>query len=185
MKNDVFKFGLILFIITAISVGAVSAVFIYTEPIIKSQMIEKDNQSRMAIMPEAKEFEKVDGDFGEDIKEVYKAKDGDKIVGYTIKTATKGYGGDVEVTTGITYDRKISGVSIGSMNETPGLGAKAKDEAFYGQYKDKEAKEIKVSKNPTNAEDEIYAIAGATITSTAVTKGVNEAIVCFDTKLND
>lgn len=175
-NNEVVKFGLILFVITAVCTGIVSAMFEITNPIIEKQQIEKDNKARETILPAAKSFEKVEGDFGEEVKEVYKGLDGSEVVGYTIKTTPKGYGGEIEVTTAVTKDMTISGVSIGTMSETPGLGAKSKDEAFIGQYKDKAAKEIKVIKNGTPADDQIVAIAGATITSNAVTKGVNESI---------
>ena len=70
------------------------------------------------------------------------------------------------------------------MSETPGLGAKSKDKAFIGQYKDKDAKELKVIKNGTPKDNEIVAIAGATITSDAVTRGVNQSIKLFDEQLN-
>ena len=164
-NNEVVKYGLILFVITAVCTGIVSAMFEITNPIIQKQQIEKDNKAREIILPAAKTFEKVEGDFGEEVKEVYKGLDGSEVVGYTIKTTPKGYGGEIEVTTAVTKDMTISGVSIGTMSETPGLGAKSKDEAFIGQYKDKPAKEIKVIKNGTPADDQIVAIAGATITS--------------------
>lgn len=184
MKNEVIKYGIILFVITAVSTGIVSAIFNITNPIIEKQKIEKDNAARTSILPSAKEFEKVEQDFGGNILEVYKGLDGSETVGYTIKTIAKGYGGDIEITTGISSDSKISGVSLGTMSETPGLGAKAKDEAFISQYTGKEVKEIKVIKNAVPKDDEISAIAGATITSNAVTSGINEAISIFENELN-
>lgn len=184
MKNEVLKYGLILFIITAVCTGIVSAIYTVTSPIIETQKIEKDNTARQEILSSAKSFEKIEKDFGENIVEVYKGIDSDnKIVGYTIKAISKGYGGDIEITTGITSDSKISGVTIGSMSETPGLGAKAKDEAFIGQYTDKEAKELSVVKNSASKDSDIVAIAGATITSKAVTTAVNESIKLFENEL--
>ena len=168
-NNEVLKYGLILFIITAISTAIVASAYEIT---------------RQSILPSAKSFEKIEGDFGSEIKEVYKGLDADKVVGYTIKTAPKGYGGEVETITAITSVNKISGVSIGTMSETPGLGAKSKDKAFIGQYKDKDAKVLKVIKNGTPKDNEIVAIAGATITSDAVTRGVNQSIKLFDEQLN-
>lgn len=185
MKNEVIKFGLILFIITAVSTGIVSTIYGITQPIIETQKIEKDNKARQEILSVAKSFEKIEKDFGEDIVEVYKGVDADnKTVGYTIKNISKGYGGDIEITTGITADGKVSGVSLGSMSETPGLGAKSKDPAFIDQYNDKDAKQLKVIKNAVPKDDEIVAIAGATITSNAVTKGVNQSIELFENELN-
>lgn len=182
-NNEVLKFGFILFIITAVSTGLVSAMFEITDPIIKKQQIEKDNKARETILPLAKEFEKVEQEFPEGVVEVYKGLDGSDVVGYTVKTSPKGYGGAVEVTTGITSDGVVSGVSIGTMSETPGLGAKASTPEFLGQYNDKPASAIKVIKNGTPKDDEIVAIAGATITSNAVTKGVNQSIDLVENEL--
>lgn len=81
---------------------------------------------------------------------------------YAVTAAPKGYGGEISMMVGIDGDGAVTGVSIMDMSETAGLGAKAKDEAFLSQF---------VGKNP-----EIKAITGATITSTAVKKGVNDAL---------
>src|SRR3712207_8052036 len=84
---------------------------------------------------------------------------------------------------GITTDGKVSGIKILSHSETPGLGANAETPQFSGQYKDKPAKELEVVKGTASADNQIAAITGATITSKAVTKGVNEAIEFYDSKL--
>lgn len=186
MKNNtIIKYGLILFVITAVCSGVVAVVYNITSPIIAQQQIEKDNAARQTILPDASEFVKVEMEVTEPIIEIYEGLDSSSnTVGYTIKTATKGYGGAVEVTTGITIDGIIKGISMGSMSETPGLGAKAADEAFYGQYAGKEASNIKTIKNGTPANNEIVAIAGATITSDAVTKGVNSAVDVYINQLS-
>lgn len=185
MKNEVVRYGLILFVITAVCTGIVSGIYNITNPIIEKQNIEKDNAARKSILQEAKDFKKIDENFEGNIIEVYEGLDGSNTVGYTIKTISKGYGGDIEITTGITKDKKISGVSLGTMSETPGLGAKAKDEGFISQYTGKEVKQIKVIKNAVPKDDEISAIAGATITSNAVTSGVNEAVSLFENNLSN
>lgn len=176
------EYGLKLFIITAVSVGLVAGVNTVTEPIIAQKKIEADNEARMSLVPDAAEFKKVEADLPEGIIEVYEGVDAKgNTAGYTIKTITAGYGGNIEVTTGITKDGVINGINLGSMSETPGLGAKAADEPFYGQYAGKSG-ELVVSKNPTN-ENEIEAIAGATITSDAVNKGVMNALSYFEDQL--
>lgn len=183
-NNEVVKFGFILFAITAVCTALVAYVFTLTDPIIKEQQIQKDNEARQALLTGAKDFKEVykaangaDEKYDPAIKEIYEAVDASgNTIGYTIKTATKGYGGDVEVTTGIATDDKIAGIRMGSMSETPGLGAKAALEPFYGQYTDKKTEELKVEKNTATADNSIVAISGATITSNAVTKGVNIAI---------
>lgn len=186
MKNNlIIKYGLILFVITAVCTGLVAMVYNVTLPIIEAQQIEKDNSARKEILPDAQDFKQVEGTFEEPIIEVYEGLDSSgETVGYTIKTATSGYGGPIEVTTGITTDKVVNGISIGSLSETPGLGAKSTDEKFYGQYKDKDAsKNVEVLKNGTPSDNQIVAIAGATITSNGVTKGVNAAIDLFNNEL--
>lgn len=185
MNKDILKLGLILCLITAVASGLLSVVNMVTAPAIAAGIEKANNEARTTILPMAESFEKVEGDLPEGILEVYKGLKGSDVVGYTIKTAPKGYGGPVEVITGITTEGIISGVSLGTMNETPGLGAKAKDEAFISQYNEKTADgDINVIKSGQPAEREIVAISGATITSKAVTQGVNDSIKYFNENLH-
>ena len=113
--------------------------------------------------------------------EVYKAMKGSEEIAYIVKTLSKGYAGDIEIISGINLDGTIAGATIGNMNETPGLGAKAKDEPFISQYTGKSIEQpLVVSKSSTGAENEIVAISGATITSDAVTVGINLAVDVFN-----
>ena len=104
---------------------------------------------------------------------VYGAYDenGEKI-GVVITTVSSGYGGKIEVMTGIKADGEVSGVNVLSMEETPGLGAKGKEDGFLSQYKGSDSPNLAVSKDG----GEINALSGATITSRAITKAVNQAI---------
>lgn len=180
MKNDILRLGIILFIITAIAASLLGIVNQMTSPVISEQIAQANDLARQNILSQADSFEKMDEDFGEDVVEVYKGISGSEVVGYTIKTAPSGYSGEIETITGITTDGIVSGVSIGTMNETPGLGAKAQDEEFITQYNDMSVSEnIEVIKNGEPADNEIVAISGATITSVAVTEGVNTSIDIF------
>ena len=67
-------------------------------------------------------------------------------------------------------------ISILNHSETPGLGAKAVEPGFAGQFKEKLGKYLIVTKTPPDADYQIQAISGATITSAAVTNGVNVAL---------
>jgi electron transport complex protein RnfG len=115
------------------------------------------------------------------IASIYKATNNGEIVGYTIATTNNGFGGAVEVLTGITTDDKISGVRITSHSETPGLGAKSTDPTFYEQYSGKDANgSIAVKKGGGATETQVDAITGATITSRAVTEAVNIASKAYE-----
>ena len=97
-------------------------------------------------------------------------------MGYVVTATDKdGFGGSIQVTVGITSDGTVNGVSILSINETAGLGMKAAEPAFYGQYEGKQTEKFVVSKDGGNGEP-IDALSGATITSRSVTGAVNAAL---------
>ncbi|RDY24049.1 RnfABCDGE type electron transport complex subunit G [Romboutsia maritimum] len=186
--NNIIKLGLNLFIICAVAALALGATNQITAPVIEQRNIQANNESRQKVLPEATEFKKInEGDYENIdnlIEEVYEGADGSSVVGYTIKVLPKGYGGKIEIIVGISNDGKITGIKTGNMSETPGLGAKASEPQFSDQFKDKEAKKLNLVKGSTSGEDEIQAISGATITSAAVTKGVNTAIQVYNSSLN-
>ena len=86
----------------------------------------------------------------------------------------KGYGGDVGLMVGINVDDDtIRGVWVTTHAETPGMGAKAKeDPAFVSQLKGMSVEDpVKVTKDGGS----VNAIGGATITSRAVCAAATEA----------
>lgn len=97
--------------------------------------------------------------------------------GYVFEMEGKGFSGPIGITVGIDSDGSITGVRIGSHSETPGLGAKAADAEFYELYTGKSSA-MTVSRNPASVH-EIDALTAATITTSAVTDGVNDALTCF------
>ncbi len=184
MKNEVIKLGVILALISFVASGILAVVNNTTAPIIAAQELAASDMARQELLPEATAFEKIENEFGGNVVDVYTAQNGSDLVGYIITTKTKGYGGVFDVITGIKVDGTVSGVKLGTLNETPGLGAKAADALFIDQFDSISTdKEAFVSKNATGAESEIVAISGATITSDAVTNGVNEAIALYNSSL--
>ncbi|MDO5095647.1 MAG: RnfABCDGE type electron transport complex subunit G [Peptostreptococcaceae bacterium] len=185
MKNDVVRLGLILAIISLVASGILASVNNITAPIIEQKELEAKELARKELLPDASSFEKVEGNFGEEVVEVYKAIGSSDEIGYIITTKTKGYGGAFDVITGIKKDGTVAGVKLGTLNETPGLGAKATEPKFIEQFMALSTeKEVFVSKNATGAESEIVAISGATITSNAVSSGVNAAIALYKSELS-
>lgn len=142
-----------------------------------AEISEKAQQTAMAeTLPEALSFEeKQYSSEDETVVAVYEGKAGDKTVGYCVKAEPLGYGGVISMMVGVKTDGTVNGVKIVSMSETPGLGAKAKEATFTEAYKGKRSG-VKVIKSGKPAENEISAISGATITSKAVTEGVNSAV---------
>lgn len=184
--REIVKLGLILLAITAVAAMVLGYTNDITKGPIEKQMLQADIAARQSVLSEATDFEEVATDQYtgyNNITEVYKGMKNGETIGYTIKTNPGGYGGPVEVMIGITVENVVSGVSIGNHAETPGLGAKASGE-FKDQYTGKSTgAEIKVIKSGQAQDNEIVAISGATITSNAVTSGVNSAIKLFNEKL--
>ena len=111
----------------------------------------------------------------------YAAINGGKTAAYIFTESSKGYGGDVSVMTAIKPDGTVAGVAILDVSgETPGLGQNAAKESFYSQYAGLK-KVVSLLKNGAKAENnEVDAVTGATITSTAVTRAVNTALDNFE-----
>ncbi|MDO5539257.1 MAG: RnfABCDGE type electron transport complex subunit G [Eubacteriales bacterium] len=120
------------------------------------------------------------GEYGNVVYEsVYDALDaGGNVVGYVVNVTSKdGFGGEVTVSVGIRADRSVSGIEFLTINETAGLGMKATEDAFKGQYVgDEPIDKFELVKEAAASENQIEAISGATITSTAVTNAVNAAL---------
>lgn len=114
------------------------------------------------------------------INEVVEAKTNGETIGYVVTTTTsEGYGGEIQISVGILTDGTVNGVAILSIGETAGLGMKATEEEFYGQYAGKNVELFSVTKTGASADNEIDALSGATITSNAMTKAVNSAVVYY------
>ena len=111
----------------------------------------------------------------------YAAINGGKTAAYIFTESSKGYGGDVSVMTAIKPDGTVAGVAILDVSgETPGLGQNAAKESFFSQYIGLK-NGVSVLKNGAKAENnEVDAVTGATITSTAVTRAVNAALDDFE-----
>ena len=140
--------------------------------------LEKENSKKnMQSLVSADDFEKCsDGGI-----EYYAAVKGGETAAYIFTESAKGYGGDVSVMTAVKPDGTVAGVAILDVsNETPGLGQNAAKESFYSQYAGLK-KGVSLLKNGAKAENnEVDAVTGATITSTAVTRAVNTALDNFE-----
>lgn len=183
--KDILKLGVTLFAICAVAALVLGVTNNITAPVIEERNIQASNEARKIVLSEADEFKELDGMNSDIVLEVYEGiKDG-QVIGYTIKTSSKGYGGAIELMVGISKDGKITGVEIGNHSETPGLGSKATEPMFKNQYVDKDVlNSLLVVKGSTNNDNEISAISGATITSNGVTNGVNAAMKIYNEKLS-
>lgn len=120
---------------------------------------------------------KIEGEFaGNTIDAVINVDKSGTVIGKIVAvTTSEGYGGDISILVGIDNDGRIKGVSITSINETPGLGMNAED-LLIGQFEGKKESNFTVTKNGKIKDSEIDVMTGATVTSNAVTEAVNAAV---------
>lgn len=120
----------------------------------------------------------------ETIDEVMMAKDSaGETLGYVVTVTTKeGYGGDIRFTLGVRMDGTVNGISILSISETAGLGMRA-EEDLKPQFANRNVEKFEYTKSGTPSETQVEAISGATITTNAVTNGVNAGLYYFQTQL--
>lgn len=199
----IIKDALILCLITLLAGLALGATHEVTAPIIASVREEKAQATYKEVYPEAASFEAKDnmaelisvsraaidaqgiGDVSVD--DCLLAKDaGGNTIGYLVTaTSNEGYGGAVKISVGIDAETKaLTGVGFLTLNETAGLGMKAKEPLFRNQFPGKQADRFSVVKSGTAGNSEVQAISGATRTSKAVTGAINAAVYFVDSCLD-
>ena len=195
MKNKIVKDTLALTVITLISglfLGLVND--ITADPIAAQQAKEKE-EAYKAVFADAASFDVVfsgedadmesyldeNGYTAQSIDEVMLAKDNQgNELGYAFTVITsEGYGGDIKFAMGVQDDGTINGISILSISETAGLGMRATTDDFKNQFKEKNVEKFTYTKTGATSDDEIDALSGATITTNAMTNGVNAGLAAF------
>ena len=172
MKNFSYiaKLALTLLIITALVAAALAGVNALTKDKIAAIAAEKTQKAVSQVLEGTATQLTLSGDTGM-VQSVYQSEDG-----YAVQVICSGFGGDISMMVGVSNDSTVTGISIISHAETAGLGSVAgestsKGESFRGQY---------VSQSGSLAVDKdggsIDSITSATITSRAVTEGVNAAL---------
>ena len=188
MKNSRLKEILIptvsLFVICLCVTALLAVTNAVTKEAISYQQELSAAESRQAVCPDAVDFEKVEYDVQG--VECYKALDeSGNLIGYAISSASRGYGGDVKVMTGINAeDGSVIAINVyDNSGETPGLGVNTSGEKFTSQFAglssgtgvtvDKDA-----GKNPDSVA--VDSVTGATISSRAVVDAVNQAFEAYN-----
>lgn len=181
MSNSKFiiKHALILFAIAFICSLLLILCNNLTESRIAELQLKTEAEAQSAVLPGAVEFKEVDSSTmallsDSRVTSAFRGTDEKgNTAGYCVKVEPTGFSGKISMMVGIGADGEVQGVKITSMSETPGLGAKA-DDKWLTQFKGKNSG-VSVIKSGTAKDNEINAISGATITSKAVTDGVNTA----------
>lgn len=195
-KNTIIKDTLILTLITLVAGGLLGMVYEVTKEPIAQQAEKEKQEAYKAVFEDADSFEVCveadDADLAayltengfeaQTVNEVMEAKDASgETIGYALNmTTSEGYGGDISFSMGVTLDGTLNGISILDINETAGLGMNATKDEFKGQFAGKQMDAFEVTKSGAASDNEINAISGATITSKAITGGVNAGLCAFE-----
>jgi len=105
---------------------------------------------------------------------VYEAKSDGETVGWGVEVGPRGYGGPIRMVVGLDRDGKVVGVSIVSMNETPGLGSQIVErKSFFTQF-------VGVTAETVEADvKKLDMITGATKSSRGARHGVEAAAAVY------
>ena len=183
-KNPVFgdlvKPIISLLLICLVAAGLLGAANAVTKAPIEELAAKNAMEAKQKVLPDAQTFDEEGREVDGALAFAGYAADG-SVAGYVFETKTNSYGGKLVVMTGVGNDGAVRGVTITEINDTPGLGLKAKtDPTFLTQYAGKSGV-VGVVKNADDKTDgDIVAITSATISSKAVTTAVNAALSAFD-----
>ncbi len=195
MSSESIKNTISLMLITLIAGLLLGAVYEITKEPIRKENQKAKEEAYKAVFADADAFEdvKIDEDkvvkaldekgLDATINEAMKVLDkSGQQIGYVLTvTDHEGYGGDIQFAMGVQSDGTLNGISFLSISETAGLGMKAKEDAFRKQFEGKKTDQIVYTKNGAKADNEIDALSGATITTNAVTNGVNAGLYFIST----
>lgn len=197
MKNKIIKDALALTLITLVAGVALGGVYEITKDPIAKQEAQAKAEAYEQVFTDAAAFEAVEMDDtltktirdqldqegykAQSIEEVMRAEDqSGETPGYAFTVVTsEGYGGDIRFSMGVQNDGTLNGISILSIGETAGLGMNADTPAFKDQFVGKQVEKLQYTKNGATQDDEINAISGATVTTNAMTNGVNAGLCAF------
>ena len=118
-----------------------------------------------AILPGSEAFTE-EARAGEDpnIRAAYQSE-----AGWVVHVVTSGYVGDISMLVGVSSGGVVTGLAVRDLKETPGLGGRAlMDREFLAQFRN--------TRGNAAVGTDIDALTGATVTSKAVTRGVNSAV---------
>lgn len=153
--------------IVALLLGLVNSV---TEGPIADLQEQERQDALAAVAPGADVFSEL---YSADptVERITGAYAGTELKAYCVEVSSNGFGGPISLMVGVSPNGSVTGVVILSHSETAGLGANAERPEFRDQF---------VGKSGTitvkTGDNSIDALTGATITSKAVTSGVNTAL---------
>jgi electron transport complex protein RnfG len=169
-EYTIFQVAINLAIVCIVSGVIIATTYFITNPIAEQKNKMLEQQAMQELVVDANSFESVEEKAG-----WFAAKQGEETIAYVVPVSTKGYGGEIKMLVAVATDGTVIDFNILSANETPGLGSNASKDSFRNQFVGKGSEAMVVTKDSSNTEN-IQAMTGATISTTAVTNGVKDAL---------
>jgi electron transport complex protein RnfG len=181
------RLGLILAAFAAAACGGLAFVYAATEKQIAENQNKQLNESLAQLFPSADAFKDISQDFpaaagDTKVLSAYAATQSGATIGVAIRATGPSYGGPAVLLVGLGGERRISGVRVLTLTDTPGLGQNATNPGYYvnkakkltfpGQFTGKSLQDAFVVKQ------DVDAISASTITSrylTAIIKAAADA----------
>ncbi|MDD3839608.1 MAG: RnfABCDGE type electron transport complex subunit G [Clostridia bacterium] len=166
--KGILRLVVVLGIISILSGFILAETSILTQPKIEEVAQARLEEAIFEVLPDAKEYQEVDG---ASIEMYQGYDDSGDTVGIAFIAQEAGFQGDISIMVGMNVDDEIlTGVSILSHAETPGLGAKITEGFFTDQFKNKPVSD------EYQVKEDVDAITGATVSSKAVAKALKDNI---------
>lgn len=164
MKKSNLKPSVVLGSICIVVALILSVINLITGPIIEKAQNDAVNKALVEVLPEAKNFEKIEltSEYPESVKEGYKAEGG-----FVFKMSVTGKSAGLIIMCGVDESLKIVGTKVIANEETPSYASKVFPdvEGLDGKYKGMNLDEF-----------EPYLVSGATLTSRAYSDAVKAAL---------
>lgn len=153
--------------VVALLLGIVNSL---TEPVIR-KMQEEKTAAAMAQVLAADDYHEKSVSY-DNVSAMYEAVTGGAVVGYVVEVTTNGFGGAINMVVGVDVNGTVTGVSIIKDSETANLGTKVtRNQSVLDRF-------IGLGGTITvkSGENRFDGVTGATVSSKAVTAGVNTAL---------
>ena len=174
MVAYILRLAVTLLLIAAIVAAALAGINAITAPVIAKLQAEKTQKAIETVLPGGynEKLTTFDDQNGA-VTAVYKGENG-----YAVNVEVAGFGGTITMMVGVDNAGKVLGISIISHAETASLGSVAADNSGKGIAFREQFIGMSGTLAVTKDGGSVDAITSATITSRAVTNGVNIALAC-------
>jgi len=165
------KLTVFLALVAALAAAALSYVYNLTSPVISAAEAEAEQEQLAELYSNGETFEVLDTNLTnyKEIESVYGVQKDSETVGYVYKLSVTGYGGDIVYLVSIDTTGTYQGyAALDVSNETKGFGSRVGTDEMTNNVVGK------------TVNDEVDTLSGATISSSAVVEGLDEAAAHYE-----